>query len=360
MKKVDFRGQMAPFTREDLQLIRAKLKAQEAWRDVALLNVGVDTMLRASDLVRLRVSMLREHTGAIAKAFAIRQTKTREPVHLGLSDRTRDAVAKLIDAEGKYGDDFLFTRRGEQHGQHISEVALRLLVKAWAAIAERDPAKYSGHSLRRTKAVLVYRETNNAELVRQMLGHTSLAHTVAYLGCEGGGRVGYVPALRDLRCQVSTGLRPEANPAERDNAYHDGKCSRGYRGCAQKSRRARNSDVYCGGRFRGQPQGLPAHGRRLGRLHRHCHQEGEDGRVLHDADRRDRQTITAGQTPLRHRALERGLITFPGGLPIVDEEGVLVGAIGVSGSAVENDNAVAEAGVKVVGVSDLPAHPWRT
>ena len=55
-----------------------------------------------------------------------------------------------------------------------------------------------------------------------------------------------------------------------------------------------------------------------------------------------------------------GLITFPGGLPIVDEDGVLVGAIGVSGSSVENDHAVAEAGVKVVGVSDLPAHPWRT
>ncbi|HYB06432.1 MAG TPA: heme-binding protein [Methyloceanibacter sp.] len=55
-----------------------------------------------------------------------------------------------------------------------------------------------------------------------------------------------------------------------------------------------------------------------------------------------------------------GLITFPGGLPIVDEEGVLVGAIGVSGSTVENDYAVAQAGVKVVGVSDLPAHPWRT
>lgn len=55
-----------------------------------------------------------------------------------------------------------------------------------------------------------------------------------------------------------------------------------------------------------------------------------------------------------------GLITFPGGLPIVDEEGVLIGAIGVSGSTVENDEAVAKAGVKVVGVSDLPAHPWRT
>jgi uncharacterized protein GlcG (DUF336 family) len=55
-----------------------------------------------------------------------------------------------------------------------------------------------------------------------------------------------------------------------------------------------------------------------------------------------------------------GLITFPGGVPIVDEDGVLVGAIGVSGSTVENDNKVAEAGVKVLGVTELPEHPWRT
>jgi uncharacterized protein GlcG (DUF336 family) len=55
-----------------------------------------------------------------------------------------------------------------------------------------------------------------------------------------------------------------------------------------------------------------------------------------------------------------GLITFPGGLPIVDKDGVLVGAIGVSGSAVENDHAVALAGATTIGVSDVPDHPWRT
>lgn len=55
-----------------------------------------------------------------------------------------------------------------------------------------------------------------------------------------------------------------------------------------------------------------------------------------------------------------GLITFPGGLPIVNEEGVLVGAIGVSGSSVENDHLVASAGVAVIGISALPTHPWRT
>lgn len=55
-----------------------------------------------------------------------------------------------------------------------------------------------------------------------------------------------------------------------------------------------------------------------------------------------------------------GLITFPGGLPIVDSEGVLIGAIGVSGSSVENDHEVAKAGAKVLGVTDIPEHPWRT
>lgn len=39
-----------------------------------------------------------------------------------------------------------------------------------------------------------------------------------------------------------------------------------------------------------------------------------------------------------------GLITFPGGVPIKDANGNIIGAIGVSGSSVENDHAVAEAG----------------
>ena len=55
-----------------------------------------------------------------------------------------------------------------------------------------------------------------------------------------------------------------------------------------------------------------------------------------------------------------GLITFPGGLPIVDSDGVMIGAIGVSGSSVDKDHAVATAGVEALGSSELPAHPWRT
>lgn len=43
-----------------------------------------------------------------------------------------------------------------------------------------------------------------------------------------------------------------------------------------------------------------------------------------------------------------GLITFPGGLPIVDANGVVIGGIGVSGSSVENDHTVAQAGIEAL------------
>lgn len=44
-----------------------------------------------------------------------------------------------------------------------------------------------------------------------------------------------------------------------------------------------------------------------------------------------------------------GLISFPGGVPIKNEAGIVIGAIGVSGSTVEDDHAVAEAALKVFG-----------
>ena len=53
-----------------------------------------------------------------------------------------------------------------------------------------------------------------------------------------------------------------------------------------------------------------------------------------------------------------GLITFPGGVPIVNNDGILIGAIGVSGSSVENDHL--EAAAHMIGLSEFPEHPWCT
>ena len=76
--------------------------------------------------------------------------------------------------------------------------------------------------------------------------------------------------------------------------------------------------------------------------------------------------LTLGELSQRRDALSgiehsnNGLITFPGGVPIVNSDGVLVGAVGVSGSSVENDHLVAQAAAEAVGMNQLPEHPWRT
>ncbi len=57
----------------------------------------------------------------------------------------------------------------------------RTLVKKWVGYARLDPAVYSSHSLRRTKAALVYEQTKNLEVVRELLGQSTIAATLAYL-----------------------------------------------------------------------------------------------------------------------------------------------------------------------------------
>jgi integrase len=47
-----------------------------------------------------------------------------------------------------------------------------------------NPARYGTHSLRRTKAALIYRKTGNLRAVQLLLGHTKLESTVRYLGVE--------------------------------------------------------------------------------------------------------------------------------------------------------------------------------
>jgi integrase len=56
------------------------------------------------------------------------------------------------------------------------------LVSGWVASIGLDPSSYGTHSLRRTKAALIYRRTGNLRAVQLLLGHTKIENTVRYLG----------------------------------------------------------------------------------------------------------------------------------------------------------------------------------
>lgn len=174
--------QAEPFQRDDVDLIRRTLRAKKDWRQLSLFSVGIDAMLRASDLLRLRVSDLRDGEGRIRDTLGIRQQKTAGGVRVYLSDATRDVIQLYLREYDKWTSDWMWTAARDPHAaRHLSDTHLREWVKQWAKIAHRDPTMFSAHSLRRTKASMIYAETRNIEAVRQLLGHASVTATSRYL-----------------------------------------------------------------------------------------------------------------------------------------------------------------------------------
>jgi integrase len=113
----------------------------------------------------------------------VRQKKTGRPVKFELTDQTRQAVDDYLKAAGKKPGEFLFTgRRG--FGQCITTRQYSRLLSEWIASIGLDPKLFGTHSLRRTKATLIYRRTGNLRAVQLLLGHTKIESTVRYLGIE--------------------------------------------------------------------------------------------------------------------------------------------------------------------------------
>ena len=57
-------------------------------------------------------------------------------------------------------------------------------MKGWVRLVGLDPARYGTHSLRRTKATLIYKRTKNIRAIQLLLGHTNLKSVIRYLGIE--------------------------------------------------------------------------------------------------------------------------------------------------------------------------------
>jgi integrase len=88
-----------------------------------------------------------------------------------------------LKAAAKKPGDFLFTgRRGFGHCMTTRQYAR--LLSGWITGIGLDPKLFGTHSLRRTKATLIYRRTGNLRAVQLLLGHTKIESTVRYLGIE--------------------------------------------------------------------------------------------------------------------------------------------------------------------------------
>ena len=113
----------------------------------------------------------------------IMQTKTQRPVQFEITAQTREAVSEWIRRAKLSSSAFLFPSRS-RNSLHLSTRQYARLLSGWLSSVGLDPTLYGTHSLRRTKATLIYKRTGNLRAVQLLLGHTKIESTVRYLGIE--------------------------------------------------------------------------------------------------------------------------------------------------------------------------------
>jgi integrase len=133
------------------------------------------------DVVALKLEDIAPSGYAVDRA-AVRQRKTGRSVRFELTEATRQAVDDYLRAAPKKPGDFLFP--GRRPGCSVTTRQYARLIAEWIGGIGLDPHLFGAHSLRRTKATLIYRRTGNLQAVQLLLGHTKIESTVRYLGIE--------------------------------------------------------------------------------------------------------------------------------------------------------------------------------
>jgi integrase len=175
-------GQKPPLKLKEIWAIRIRLQLAHRARELALFNLAIDSKLRGCDLVGLRVHDVVQGSRVAPRAIVM-QKKTQRPVQFEVTEQTRDAVAAWIATEHLKPEQFLFPSRVSE-SPHLSTRQYSRIVGSWVESIGLDPAAYDTHTLRRTKATLIYRRTKNLRAVQLLLGHTKLESTARYLRIE--------------------------------------------------------------------------------------------------------------------------------------------------------------------------------
>jgi integrase len=175
-------GAKRPLKPKQVWAIRFWLELERKLRDRALFDLAIDSKLRGCDLLKVRISDLVSGGRVRVRAMVIQQ-KSGRPVQLGLLEPARTSILDWLERRGGALEDLAFPSRTD-HNQHLSTRQYARLVDEWVTAVGLRREDYGTHSLRRTKAAIIYKQTGNLRAVQILLGHTKIETTVRYLGAE--------------------------------------------------------------------------------------------------------------------------------------------------------------------------------
>ncbi len=162
--------------------IRFFLDREGRMRYRALFDLAIDSKLRGCDLVKIKIGALVSGPSIRSRSMVIQQ-KTGRPVQFEITADTRASLLAWLERRGGTIDDFAFPSRVSTHG-HLSTRQYARLVDEWVTAIGLAAAEYGTHSLRRTKASIIYKAKGNLRAIQILLGHSKIENTVRYLGVD--------------------------------------------------------------------------------------------------------------------------------------------------------------------------------
>ena len=175
-------GAKRPLQPKQVWAIRFWLERERRVRDRALFDLAIDSKLRGCDLVKVRIGDLVSGARVRSRAMVVQQ-KTGRPVQFELLEPARASLLEWLERRRGGLDEFAFPSRTEA-ARPMSTRQYARLVDEWVTAIGLRREDYGTHSLRRTKAALIYKQSGNLRAVQILLGHTKIETTVRYLGVE--------------------------------------------------------------------------------------------------------------------------------------------------------------------------------
>jgi len=111
------------------------------------------------------------------------QQKIGRPVQFEITSDVRASLLAWLERRGGTVDEYAFPSRVD-HANHMSTRQYARLVDEWVPAIGLRPEEYGTHSLRRTKASMIYKATGNIRAIQILLGHSKIENTVRYLGVD--------------------------------------------------------------------------------------------------------------------------------------------------------------------------------
>ena len=152
-------GAKPPLSPKHVWAVGTRLQILKRLRDLALFNLAIDSKLRGIlDLVSLKIADVAPHGYAVDRA-SVRQRKTGRAVRFEVTEQTRQAIDDHLSHRSEASSPYLFPGHGP--ADHLTTRQYAGLLGNWLMIIGLD-ARFDGtHSLRRTKATLIYKKTGN-------------------------------------------------------------------------------------------------------------------------------------------------------------------------------------------------------